>query len=144
MLNPELDDSDEGYVCDMAVWSSSVCISVIFAQIPASPVEMPASMNSAAQLDVQFGYWDEVPAAVSASTEFGSGINFTADIATPQSHCGASTHRYWLLSEGSQQPCYRSWFMVQMLFRLYVYSVFYMASVHRKQKVNRFHWLNND
>jgi len=67
---------------------------VIFDQIPASAVEMPASMNSA-QLDVQFGNWDAMPAAVSASAESGSAISFTADVASQQSHYGASTHRYW-------------------------------------------------
>jgi len=66
---------------------------VLFGQIPALAVEMPASMNSA-QLDVQFGNWDAVPAAVSSSNESGSGISFTADIASPQSHYAASTHRY--------------------------------------------------
>ena len=54
---------------------------------------MPASMNSA-QLDVQFGNWDATPAAVSASAESGSGISFTADVASQQSHYGAPTHRY--------------------------------------------------
>jgi len=54
---------------------------------------MPASMNSA-QLDVQFGNWDATPAAVSASAESGSGISFTADVASQQSHYGAQTHRY--------------------------------------------------
>jgi len=51
---------------------------------------MPASMNSA-QLDVQFGNWDAVPAA---SVEPGSAISFTADVASQQPHYGASTHRY--------------------------------------------------
>ena len=66
---------------------------MIFGQIPASAVEMPASMNSA-ELDVQFGNWDAMPAAVSASAETGSGISFTADVASQQSHYGASQHRY--------------------------------------------------
>jgi len=66
---------------------------VLFGQIPALAVEMPASMNSA-QLDVQFGNWDATPAAVSASAESGSGISFTADVASQQSHYGAPTHRY--------------------------------------------------
>jgi len=69
-----------------------VWVSVIFAQIPASAVEMPASMSSA-QLDVQFGNWDAVPAVVSASAESGSAISFTADVASQQSHYGAPTHR---------------------------------------------------
>jgi len=50
---------------------------------------MPASMNSA-QLDVQFGNWDAAPAS---SAESGSAISFTADVASPQSHYGAPTHR---------------------------------------------------
>lgn len=66
---------------------------MIFGQIPASAVEMPASMNSA-QLDVQFGNWDAMPAAVSASAESGSAMSFTGDVASQQAHYGAPTHRY--------------------------------------------------
>jgi len=66
---------------------------VFLCQIPASAVEMPASMNSA-QLDVQFGNWDAAPAAVSASAESGSGISFTVDVASQPSPYGAQTHRY--------------------------------------------------
>jgi len=64
-------------------------------QIPASAVEMPASMNSA-QLDVQFGNWDAMPAAaVPASVDSASAISFTADVAPQQqSHYGPATHRY--------------------------------------------------
>jgi len=64
-------------------------------QIPASAVEMPASMNSA-QLDVQFGNWDAVPAAgVPASAESASAISFTADVASQQqAHYGPAAHRY--------------------------------------------------
>ena len=62
-------------------------------QIPASAVEMPASMNSA-QLDVQFGNWDVMPAAVSVSAESGSALSFTTDVASQQSHYGAPSHRY--------------------------------------------------
>jgi len=74
------------YLCDLTT-------NLIFCQIPASAVEMPASMNNA-QLDVQFGNWDAMPAAVSASAESGSGMSFTADVASQQSHYGAPTHRY--------------------------------------------------
>jgi len=63
-----------------------------FDQIPASAVEMPASMNSA-QLDVQFGNWDAMPAAVSASTESCTGISFAGDMASQQPHYGAPAHR---------------------------------------------------
>ena len=69
-----------------------ICVYVLCGQIPASAVEMPASMNSA-QLDVQFGNWDATPTAVSVSAESGSGISFTADVALQQSHYGAPTHR---------------------------------------------------
>lgn len=58
-------------------------------KIPASAVEMPASMNSA-QLDVQFGNWDP-PAAIasSANSSDATTLSFTADVNIPPTHYAA-------------------------------------------------------